>query len=112
MTAAAEIARPSFKHDLFSVSYPLFVTAAHAPVLLPELERRGAKLLTARAPTGVLLPDGRSLILNRSRESNVAAFDALYPVTARPTPRRRKRLKRIPACSSVCLDRNRRQLPL
>jgi phytoene dehydrogenase-like protein len=74
-----EITRPGFRHDLFSMSYSLFVTAAHAPVLLPELERRGAKLLTAPKPTGVILPDGRSLTLSRSRDANIAAFDAVSP---------------------------------
>lgn len=74
-----EVTLPGYRHDLFSMSYPLFVTAPHFPVLQPLLAREGFNLLTAPAPTAVVLPDDRSLIFHQSRERNVAAFDALSP---------------------------------
>lgn len=70
---------PGFRHDLFSMSYPLFVTTPFYPQLQPRLERHGVHMVEAEIPTGVLLPDGRSLLLHRSRAANVAAFDAAHP---------------------------------
>ncbi|EZP78271.1 FAD dependent oxidoreductase [Novosphingobium resinovorum] len=70
---------PGFRHDLFSMSYPLFVTTPFYPQLAPKLEAHGVRMVQAEIPTGVLLPDGRSLLLRQSREANVAAFDAAHP---------------------------------
>ena len=33
----AEVTQPGWRHDLFSMSYPLFVTAAHYPLLREPL---------------------------------------------------------------------------
>ncbi len=40
----AEVTKPGWRHDLFSMSYPLFVTAAHYPLLREPLAAAGAAL--------------------------------------------------------------------
>lgn len=72
-----EITLPGFRHDLLSMSYPLFVTTPFYPELKPLLDAQGVRMVNAAIPTGVLLPDGRSLLLRQSREANCAAFEAL-----------------------------------
>jgi len=74
-----EITVPGFRHDLFSMSYPLFVMTPHYPVLKEELEAGGLKFVFGGAPTAVVLPDGRSLVFTQSRDENVAAMNALSP---------------------------------
>ena len=74
-----EITVPGFRHDLFSMSYPLFVMAPHYPVLKEQLEAGGLKFVSGGVPTAVVLPDGRSLIFTQSRDENVAAMNALSP---------------------------------
>ena len=72
-----EVTLPGFRHDLFSMSYPLFVTTPFYPALKSSLEAEGVTMVNAAAPTGVLLPDGRSLIFRQSRDANRTAFDGL-----------------------------------
>jgi phytoene dehydrogenase-like protein len=74
-----EITVPGFRHDLFSMSYPLFVMAPYYPLLKPDLEAAGVSFVSAKLPTGVVLPDGRALVFSQSREENVAAMNALAP---------------------------------
>ena len=74
-----EITVPGFRHDLFSMSYPLFVMSPHYPLLKDALEAGGLKFVSGGMPTGVVLPDGRSLVFSQSREENVAAMNALSP---------------------------------
>ena len=69
---------PGFRHDLFSMSYPQFVSAPFYPTLWPKLEAQGARMVSAEIPSGVLLPDGRFLLLRQARDENVAAFDAVF----------------------------------
>src|SRR5215467_1974693 len=73
-----EITVPGFRHDLFSMSYPLFVMAPHYPVLKEQLEAGGLKFVSGGVPTAVVLPDGRSLVFTQSRDENVAAINALF----------------------------------
>lgn len=75
----AEVTLPGYRHDLFSMSYPLFVTTPFYPQLKPRLDAEGVRMVTAALPTGVLLPDGRSLVLKQDRAQNIEAFDALHP---------------------------------
>ncbi|PZU59134.1 MAG: FAD-dependent oxidoreductase [Sphingobium sp.] len=75
----AEATLPGFHHDLFAMSLPLFVTAAHYPVLGPRLAEHGLRLVTAPQPTAVMMPGNRALVFGQSREANAAAFDALHP---------------------------------
>ena len=74
-----EITLPGYRHDLFSMSYPLFVTTPFYPSLKPLLDAQGVNMVQAALPTGVVLSDGCSLILRQNRGENVAAFDALHP---------------------------------
>src|SRR5262249_37290452 len=72
-----EITAPGFRHDLFSLSYPLFVMAPHYPLLKDELERGGLRFVSGGTPTAVVMPDGRSLVFSQSRAQTVAAMNAL-----------------------------------
>src|SRR5215831_19263669 len=62
-----EITLPGFRHDLLSMSYPLFVMSPHYPLLKDELERGGLRFVSGGIPTAVVMPDGRSLVLSQSR---------------------------------------------
>src|SRR5262245_8313059 len=72
-----EITVPGFRHDLFSMSYPLFVMSPHYPLLKEALEAGGLKFVSGGMPTGVVLPDGRSLVFSQSRDENVAVMNSL-----------------------------------
>lgn len=72
-----EATLPGFRHDLFSMSYPLFVTTPFYPKLKPLLDAEGVSMVNATLPTGVLLPDGRSLVFRQDRDANRAAFATL-----------------------------------
>jgi phytoene dehydrogenase-like protein len=72
-----EITLPGFRHDLFSMSYPLFVISPHYPLLKDGLEAGGLTFLSGGIPTAVVLPDGRSLVFTQSRDENVAALNAI-----------------------------------
>src|SRR5215510_8902189 len=74
-----EITVPGFRHDLFSMSYPLFVNTPHYPVLKEQLETGGLKFVSGGVPTAVVLPDGRSLVFTQSRDENVASMNSLSP---------------------------------
>ena len=70
------ITRPGFVHDVMATTFVLFITSPAFAALGPELTQRGLAFAQSDVPTGVLRPDGRSLVLTRSREQNVAAFEA------------------------------------
>ena len=68
---------PGYLHDSLSSAHPLFVVGPAYAELGPELHAAGLAYGKNDTPTGVLLPDGRHLILSTSRAANVARFDAL-----------------------------------
>lgn len=70
--------QPGYLHDLFSMSYPLFVTTPFYPALQPKLAAEGVRMIDAAIPTGVLLPDGQYLLLHQDRARNLAQFDSLH----------------------------------
>jgi phytoene dehydrogenase-like protein len=72
-----EITAPGFVHDVMATTFVLFLTSPAYVELGPELEKRGLAFAHTPAPTAVLLPDGRHLILSMDRKANVAAFDNL-----------------------------------
>src|SRR5262249_16794236 len=74
-----EVTVPGFRHDLFSMSYPLFVMSPHYPLRKAGLEAGGLKFVSGGMPTGVVLPDGRSLVFSQSRDENVATLNAVSP---------------------------------
>ena len=75
----AEATLPGYRHDLLSMSYPLFVTTPFYQTLKPMLDAQGVNLVQAAQPTGVVFPDGRYLILRQDRAANIAAFEVLHP---------------------------------
>ncbi|PKO58100.1 MAG: FAD-dependent oxidoreductase [Betaproteobacteria bacterium HGW-Betaproteobacteria-19] len=68
---------PGYLHDTMSTAHPLFVTGPGYAELKDGLHANGLDYGTNATPTGVLLPDGRSLILGRERAGNIAAMNAL-----------------------------------
>jgi phytoene dehydrogenase-like protein len=74
-----EITAPGFVHDVMATTFVLFLTSPAYAALGPDLEKRGLAFAHTRTPTGVLRPDGSSLILHTDRAANVAALDAVAP---------------------------------
>lgn len=72
-----EVTAPGFVHDVMATTFVLFLLSPAYATLGPELEKRGLQFAHPEIPTGVLLPDGRSLLLRRDRAANVQAFDGL-----------------------------------
>lgn len=71
------LTRPGYLHDSLSAAHPLFVAGPAYAELGADLHGAGLEYVSNDTPTGVLLPDGRHLVLNKSRAVNVARFDAL-----------------------------------
>lgn len=72
-----EATLPGFTHDVMATTFVLFLLSPAYAALGPELEKRGLAFAHPEIPTGVLRPDGASLVLRRDRAKNIAAFDAL-----------------------------------
>lgn len=71
------LTEPGYVHDSLSAAHPLFVVGPAYAELGAELHAAGLQYVSNDTPTGVLLPDGRHLVLNTKRAVNVARFDAL-----------------------------------
>ena len=76
---AEEATLPGFTHDVMATTFVLFLLSPAYAALGKELEKRGLEFAHPEIPTGVLRPDGSSLVLRRDRAANIAAFDALSP---------------------------------
>ena len=72
-----EATLPDFTHDVMATTFVLFLLSPAYTALAPELEKRGLQFAHPEIPTGVLRPDGSSLVLTRDRAANVAAFEKL-----------------------------------
>lgn len=72
-----EITAPGFIHDVMATTLVLFRTSPAYGVLGKDLEARGFMWADTAAPTGVLRPDGTSVIFAMDRNRNVATFEAL-----------------------------------
>ncbi len=72
-----EATLPGFTHDVMATTFVLFLLSPAYAVLGPELEKRGLQFAHPEIPTGVLRPDGSSLVLRKERAANIAAFEAL-----------------------------------
>ncbi len=68
---------PGYLHDTLSAAHPLFLVGPAYAELGQELHAAGLVYGNNDTPTGVLLPDGRHLVLSTARATNVARFDAL-----------------------------------
>src|SRR5690625_2845281 len=69
-----ELTEPGYLHDTMSTAHPLFVTSPAYAELQDSLHANGLEYGNNDTTTGVLLPDGSSLILGRDRAGNVATF--------------------------------------
>ncbi len=72
-----EATLPGFTHDVMATTFVLFLLSPAYAALAKDLEQRGLAFAQPEIPTGVLRPDGSSLLLRRDRAANIAAFDAL-----------------------------------
>lgn len=72
-----EATLPGFTHDVMATTFVLFLLSPAYAALGPELEKRGLVFAHPEIPTGVLRPDGSSLVLRKDRAANAAAFEAL-----------------------------------
>ena len=68
---------PGFVHDIMATTLVLFRTSPVYQALGKDLEARGFALADAELPTGVLRPDGSSVIFSMDRARNIATFEAL-----------------------------------
>ncbi len=66
---------PGYLHDVMAATFVLFVTSPAFAKLGPELASHGLEFAHTPHPTGVLLPDGRSLVLSTDRGANVARLN-------------------------------------
>lgn len=74
-----ELTLPGLRHDTLSTAHPLFLVGPAYAALGKALHAAGLAYCNTDAPTGVLLPDGRHLVLSTARETNRQRFDALHP---------------------------------
>lgn len=72
-----EATLPGFSHDVMATTFVLFLLSPAYAALGPELEKRGLQFAHPEIPTGVLRPDGSSLVLTRDHAANIAAFEKL-----------------------------------
>ena len=66
------ITAPGYLHDVMAATFVLFITSPAFGKLGADLARHGLDFAHTPHPTGVLLPDGRSLVLTTDRAANVA----------------------------------------
>ncbi|MBD3665353.1 phytoene desaturase family protein [Sulfitobacter aestuariivivens] len=71
-----EITVPGFRHDVMAATFVLFLTGPAHEALGADLVKHGLEFCHSPHPTGVLRPDGSSLVLQTDREANRAAFNA------------------------------------
>lgn len=71
-----EITAPGFIHDVMATTLVLFLTSPAFAALGKDLETRGFAVAHSDLPTGVLRPDGSSVLFSRDRARNVATFEA------------------------------------
>jgi phytoene dehydrogenase-like protein len=74
-----ELTLPGFKHDVYSAAHPLLVTGPAYAELGPELSQHGLRYMNTDLPTGVSFADGRTGVLFRSMEANIAEAERLAP---------------------------------
>ncbi len=74
-----EITLPGFRHEVFSAVHPLVVTSPVFAELQEDFFSRGLEYCSNEYPTGVVLPDNRSLVFKMDRQANAATMDKLHP---------------------------------
>ncbi|MFV2039892.1 MAG: phytoene desaturase family protein, partial [Acidimicrobiales bacterium] len=68
---------PGYTHDVLSSWYPLFVGGPAYAELADDLHARGLEFANTTSPTGVVTPDGRSLVLTTDAEVNRKQMEGL-----------------------------------
>lgn len=68
---------PGYTHDVLSSWYPLFLGGPAYAELADDLHARGLKFANTTTPTGVVVPDGGSLVLTTDPVTNGKRMDAL-----------------------------------
>jgi phytoene dehydrogenase-like protein len=66
---------PGFTHEVLASWHPLWTGSPAYAELKDDLDRRGLEYLNTDLPTGSAFPDGSSVFLTTSLESNVAELD-------------------------------------
>ena len=82
------VTAPGFVHDVMATTLVLFRTSPAYQALGKDLEARGFAFADTNLPTGVLRPDGSSVIFSMDRARNVKTFDALAEGDGAPSRRR------------------------
>lgn len=77
-----ELTLPGFRHDTLSTAHPLFLVGPAYAALGKALHAAGLEYCNTDEPTGVLLPDGRHLVLSTSRERNLERLGSDGPTFA------------------------------
>jgi phytoene dehydrogenase-like protein len=70
---------PGYVHDVMATTFVLFITSPAFGKLGADLARHGLDFCHTGNPTGVVLPDGRSLVLSMDRAANQAKLNAILP---------------------------------
>ncbi|WP_295524024.1 NAD(P)/FAD-dependent oxidoreductase [uncultured Pseudacidovorax sp.] len=73
-----ELTLPGFQHDTLSTAHPLFLVGPAYAALGKALHEAGLAYCNTDSPTGVLMPDGRHLVLSTSRQLNRQRMEALH----------------------------------
>src|SRR5687768_12168720 len=71
------ITAAGYVHDVMAATFVLFITSPAFAKLGAELARHGLEFCHTPHPTGVLLPDGRSLVLTMDRAENAARLNTV-----------------------------------
>lgn len=77
-----DLTLPGFAHDTLSTAHPLFMVGPAYAALGADLHAAGLVYCNNTLPTGVVMPDGRSLVMTTSRQENMARFEACVPGAA------------------------------
>ena len=72
-----EITAPGFVHDVMATTFVLFITSPAYAALAADLGKHGLEFAHSATPTGVLMPDGRSVVFRMDRAANIATFETL-----------------------------------
>src|SRR5688500_12439877 len=66
---------PGYLHDVMATTFVLFITSPAFAKLGPDLAANGLEFCHSTQPSGVVLPDGRSLVLSMDRDVNAARLN-------------------------------------
>lgn len=72
-----ELITPGFTHDVMAATFVLFITSPFYGQYAEDLARHGLEFCHPDLPTGVLRPDGTSLVLGMDRAANAERFNAV-----------------------------------